>query len=470
MIDLSTYAKTLKRKKPAVFGLGISGLSVIKAFKRAGIECDAYDDNPDSHKKANTAGANIVDLTQADFSKYGCLVLSPGVPYHFPEMHDVVKRAQEADVEILGDIELFSRAGIPESLRTISITGTNGKSTTTSLVKHILQSSKKKSVLAGNIGMPILNAKIPAGDESYMVIEMSSYQLDLCPSFGADIAALINITPDHIDRHGDMEGYALSKSKIFQNNEGEAVISIDDSYCEKIYNTMKSEGRTPVAVSVEKEIESGVYIKGGQLFDVIGQERIEVGSVKNITLLNGMHNKQNIAVAYAVTRLCGLEAEDILEAVYSYPGLPHRQFPVRTINGVTYINDSKATNAEAASKALTAHKNVFWVLGGIAKEGGLDGLERFADHIKHAFVIGQAQEEFSDWLGRYGIAHNLSQTLENAVKEAHQMAQDERGQPGGSSVVLLSPACASFDQFDSFEHRGDEFSKMIEALDESSAS
>ncbi len=465
MIDLSSHAKTWKRKKPAVFGLGISGLSVIKALKRAGIECDAYDDNPDAHKKAKTAGANIVDLSQADFSKYACLILSPGVPYHFPETHEVVKRAQQAEVDIFGDIELFGLAGIPDSLKTISITGTNGKSTTTSLVNHIFQTSKKKSVLAGNIGMPILNAKIPNADESYMVIEMSSYQLDLCPSFGADIAALINITPDHIDRHGDMEGYAASKAKVFQNTAGKAIVSMDDPYCEKIYNTLKSQGRDPIAVSVVKELESGIYVREGQLFDAIGQDPVEVGSVNNITLLNGMHNKQNIAVAYAAARLCGLDPEAILEAVYSYPGLPHRQFPVRTINGVTYINDSKATNAEAASKALSAHKNVFWILGGIAKEGGLDGLERFADHIKHAFVIGQAQEEFSEWLGRYGIAHNLSQNLENAVKEAHQMAQDERGQPGGSSVVLLSPACASFDQFDSFEHRGDEFSKMVEALD-----
>ncbi len=464
MMNLKPYVKTLEGKPVAVFGLGKSGLAAVAALHKAGAKIYAWDDSKAVQKQAAKAGATIKRLNKTLLKTCGNLILSPGIPLHYPEPHEVVKAAREAGCEIIGDIELFYRA--KRGLKTLALTGTNGKSTTVTLMQHVLQSCHRKSVLGGNIGAPILGVKLPPQKGGVVVLEMSSFQLDLCPDFEADIAILLNLTPDHIDRHGTMAQYVETKARIC-NGARDIVICIDDEHTSAIYNTLSSDPvRRIIPISVTKELEYGIYVVGGILIDKTGEEACEVGSINGILTLNGVHNHQNVAATYATMRLLGLEPAEILEALKTYAGLAHRQYPARVINGVSYINDSKATNAEATSKALAAHGNIYWIVGGRKKDGGLQGLENYCHDITHAFLIGETTEEFSEWMEQQSIEYERSHTLKIAMEQAHYMAQKSRGQPGISGVVMLSPACASFDQFESFEKRGECFMALVEALDE----
>lgn len=465
MIDLRAYTDTLNGKSLAVFGLGKSGLSTVKALIKSGAHVYAWDENQEAREKAKALGAEVKTLNRTTLKKCAALVLSPGVPLHYPEPHEVVQAARDAGCDITGDIELFYSAGKERTI--MALTGTNGKSTSVTLAQHVLQACKRKSVLGGNIGAPILDAKLPPKKDGAVVLELSSYQLDLCEEFEADIAVLLNITPDHIDRHGSMAGYVAAKERIFRGNST-AIICVDDEYTKSIYQKLSAqEGRKVIPVSIIEELEQGVFVRDGKLYEVdrsgIAQERF---SLNGITHLNGLHNHQNAAAIYAAMRELGLKPDEIFDALKSYPGLTHRQYLARTINGVAYINDSKATNAEAVSKALTGYKNVYWIVGGRAKEGGLEGLGKYIDGVKHAFLIGETMEEFGLWMRQHGIPYENSHTLDIAVEQAHYMAQKSRGQPGASGTVMLSPACASFDQFPSFEARGDYFVGLVEALSE----
>ena len=466
MIDSKFFVKTLDEKPVAVFGLARTGLATIRALRASGATVIAWDDNETAHAKARNAGAKVKELTDEALKDCAALVLAPGVPLHFPEPHRVVLAARRMCVEIISDIEVLHRCN--HGRMVIGVTGTNGKSTTTALTAHVLNACGVKSVAGGNIGHAALDLDMPPKTGA-LVLELSSYQLDLCPSFTPDIAIMLNITPDHTDRHGNIENYAASKERIF-GGEGVAIIGVDDDYsramCERV--TKKGE-RKVIPVSVLKKAPGGVYVKNNILFDDMNGKNKEIGTLANIMTLNGLHNMQNAAMAYAACRAFGLKSADILAALKTYPGLPHRQFPVRIINGVAYINDSKATNAEAAGKALACYHNIYWIIGGRAKEGGLNGLEPFMDRVPHAFVIGEAAEEFSRWLKKLGIQHTISGTLDVAVEQAHEMAQADRGQPGGAGVVLLSPACASFDQYSSYEERGDHFVKLVSKLKEKAA-
>lgn len=466
MIDVKPYLESIGNKPVAVLGLGASGISTIKAFKKAGAKkIYAWDDKAEGQEKGTKAGAEVKALTPDILKKCGVLIVSPGVPLNHPVPHPAVVVARELGVEILGDIEIFYRCVSDRKI--VALTGTNGKSTTTSLIHHILIENGVKSVLAGNIGLPVLEMKLPAKG-GVVVLELSSFQLDLCEKFSPDIGILLNITPDHIDRHGDVDTYANVKSRVFHGDGMAAIIGLGDDFCQKICLNLKEAGnRKLVSVSIVNDRSGDVQVKGGTLFDSMdGGEPKEIGTLNNITMLHGAHNKQNAAAAYAATKLLGIEADKILEAMKSFPGLPHRQFPVRVMNGVAYINDSKATNGEAAGKALACNNNIYWILGGKEKDGGLDGLQIFAERIKHAFLIGEATDNFAKWLDQYGIEYTKSGAIDIAVRQAHKMAQDNRGQPGGAGVVLLSPACASYDQFNSFEHRGDVFTKLVKDLPE----
>jgi len=462
MIDVTPYLETLERKTVAVLGLGATGLSTIKAFKRAGATAIyAWDDKEEGRIKGEKAGAQITELSKDALSQCDVLIVAPGVPLNHPAPHSAIERARALNVPILGDIEIFYRSNPDRPI--IALTGTNGKSTTTTLITHVLNNCGKKAILAGNIGLPVLDMKLPPKKNGVVVLELSSFQLDLCSTLSPDIGVILNLTPDHIDRHGTIDEYASIKESIFKGEGIAAVIGVDDEYCTAIYNRLsETTQRKVIPVSIQKQMENGVTAIGGKLME----EGTEIGSLNNITKLHGAHNKQNAAAAYAVARALDLESECIIEAIKSYPGLPHRQYPVRVINGVPYINDSKATNAEAAGKALACNHNIYWILGGKAKEGGLNGLEIYKDSIKHAFLIGEASDDFARWLDQYGVEHVKCAALDKAVKAAHQMAQDQRGQPGGAGCVLLSPACASYDQFQSFEERGDTFTALVDALPE----
>lgn len=440
MNDLKEYvAKKLEGRPVAVFGLARSGLSTIRALTGAGVKVFAWDDNEANRDEAKELGANVAELTIDKLKSCAFLVLSPGVPLTHPAPHAVVKGAQGAGIEIICDIELFSR--IYKNIRTIGITGTNGKSTTTALTHHILKSAGHSAVMGGNIGVPVFDLEIK--DNPFVVLELSSYQLDLCPTFRPEISVLMNITPDHIERHGTLENYAASKAKIFEG-QGVAIVNIDDAPSKKICEQLKSVGqRRVIALTINDE----------HIYEI----------TKNI-ILKGAHNHQNALAAFHACLAASLQKDEIFTGLRTFPGLPHRQFPVRTINNVTYINDSKATNAEAASKALGSYDNIYWIAGGQQKEGGLKGLEPFTPRIREAFLIGDAMDDFSAWLTRNNVQNQKNKTLDVAVRAAHMAAQEN-----SPSVVLLSPACASWDQFKSYEHRGGMFTDLVNDLKESAS-
>lgn len=419
----------------AVFGLARSGLAALGALKSAGADVVAWDDSSKAREKAGKLGARLEVLAQKNLKECAFLVLAPGVPLHFPEPHPVVQAARTAGTEIICDMELFHRLG--HRRRTVGITGTNGKSTTTALVQHILKSSGYAAVMGGNIGLPVFDLPMPP-ENGVFVFELSSYQLDLCPTYRPDIAILLNITPDHLDRHGTMEKYAAVKEKIFEG-PGVAVIGTDDDYCRAAYERVKKAGqRKTISFSV----------RDGSL-----KEAMKESSLK------GEHNYQNALAAAAVCREMGVAEDKICAGLRSFAGLPHRQFPVRAIGGVVYINDSKATNAESASKALLSYENIYWIAGGRPKEGGLAGLESLAEKVRKGFLIGEATEEFALWMEANRVPYEKSGTLAVAVTQAHDAAQKRK-----SGVVLLSPACASFDQFSSYEERGDVFTRLVNEI------
>lgn len=468
MIDVRKFTDGLNGKPVAVFGLGVSNLAAIRALRAAGAEVWAWDDKAESHAAARQAGADIHDFTKGGMESCACLVLAPGVPLDVPEPHAAVMRAREAGIEILCDIEILHRAG--HGRKVVGITGTNGKSTTTALTGHILNGCGVKAAVGGNIGRACLDLDLPPPDGVF-VLELSSFQLDLCPSFAPDIAVMLNITPDHLDRHGSMEAYIAAKARIFRGR-GKAVIGIDDTESRLVYETVmkREEQRQLCPISAAAEIPAdGVYARDGDLYDGIGHPPEKISGLSSIPSLPGVHNHQNAAAAYAVARLLGLAPDRIFEAMKTFPGLPHRQQTVRVIQGVPYINDSKATNADAAARALACYRNICWILGGKPKEGGLAGLEPFMDRVSHAFLIGQAAQDFGSWLDKRGVPHNFSGTLDRAVEEAHRLAQAARGRPGGAATVLFSPACASFDQFRNFEHRGEVFTDLVNHLQEEPA-
>jgi UDP-N-acetylmuramoylalanine--D-glutamate ligase len=463
MIKTDTFVKTLNGRPIAVFGLGLSGLSCASALIRGGADVRAWDDSEERRADAAAKNIPLKNFIEDGLAGYAALVLSPGVPLHFPEPHPAALAARAAGVEIIGDLEILHR--LNHDIETIGITGTNGKSTTAALVAHILKSARIDSMLGGNIGLPVLDQTLPKKGGA-IVLEISSYQMDLCPSFHPNIAVLLNITPDHIDRHGTLENYAAAKERIFEG-AGIGICGVDDTLSEDIYaRAVKTGTRTMVAVSVTREIPGGIYIKNGMLIDHRGENPIEIGSIADFPTLAGLHNHQNMAAAYAACRVLGASADEIMTHAKTYPGLPHRQERVRVINGVAYINDSKATNGEAAAKAVACYHHVYLIAGGQAKEDGLAALEPLLDRIHHVYLIGQAMEEFSAWLKHVGKTHTLSHTLDVAVLEAHLAAQSHRGEPGGAGTVLLSPACASWDQFRNFEHRGEVFTNLVNALSE----
>ncbi|MGH1403670.1 MAG: UDP-N-acetylmuramoyl-L-alanine--D-glutamate ligase [Alphaproteobacteria bacterium] len=463
MSEIKAFVNSLGGKPILIYGLGKSGLSTLKAFIGGGATVVVGDDDPTNVAQAKELGAQGLDDTSLSFSDYAFLVLSPGVPLTHPQPHDVVKQAQAANLEILCDIELFSR--IYPDQKIIGVTGTNGKSTTVTLIMHILNTCGQKALLGGNIGTPVFDLDLDGAD-TMVILEMSSFQIDLCPVFRPDISVILNLTPDHLDRHGSMDHYMEVKERLGElgrHNEPQSVIiATDDMYTQKILDRARDLAlRDIVQVSTSSYIEDGICEKDGFLYD----HGAKVGDLSSLTSLKGIHNYQNAACSYAVARQCGFEFAEVWDAMQSFAGLNHRQFLVRTVNGVTYINDSKSTNAAAAAVALGCRNNVYWIVGGRKKKTGLDGLEEFFPRIKHAFLIGEAMDDFAGWFDKYGIEYTKSITLDRAVDGAHKMAQDNRGQPGGAGVVLLSPACASFDQFKNFEDRGDKFTDLIHALD-----
>lgn len=459
MIPVSTFAG----KKVAVFGLGGSGLATASSLMAGGAEVTAWDDNPDRIAQAAAKGIPAADLRELDWSVLAALVLTPGVPLTHPAPHWSVGLARAAAVEVIGDIELFCRerrAHAPNA-PFVAVTGTNGKSTTTALVAHICAKAGFDTQLGGNIGTAILSLAPPRAGRVH-VIECSSFQIDLAPGIDPSIGILINLTEDHLDRHGTMNNYAAVKERLIAGVRpgGAAIVGVDDNRCQAIADRAARSGRRVVRVSVRQPLAYGVYVDGGRILEATGGTAREIAQLGDIGSLRGRHNAQNAACAVAAALALGVEQPVIQAALRSFPGLAHRMEEVGRKDRVLFINDSKATNADSAAQALACFGDIFWIAGGKPKTGGIGSLSGYFPRIRKAYLIGAAAGEFARTLDGE-VDHVTVGTLDRAVEEA---ARDAAASLVDRPVVLLSPACASYDQFENFEARGAAFRKMVQKL------
>jgi len=475
-------------RRVAVFGLGRSGITAARALQAGGAVPILWDDGVSGRMQAEAEGFVVEDLTRADWSSFAALVLSPGAPLTHPKPHWTVERAHHAGVPVIGDVELFARAleALPEDQRprVVAITGTNGKSTTTALIGWVLKSAGLSVHIGGNIGIGVLALPAPSPDAVY-VIEVSSYQLDLTTTFAPDVAILTNISPDHLDRHGGMEGYVAAKRRIFQAQGAEALalVGVDEAWGQGIAADLHQSnhhvctvstsahprgGGDPVRAAHTTPTESlqpknwvpasagmsGIEAMPGALL-VDDEVLADLTAARS---LPGRHNAQNAAFAYAAARALGVSHDATVEGLLRFPGLAHRMEAVGRLGAVRFINDSKGTNADAARQALASYPSVFWIAGGKAKEGGIDSLRDLFPHVAKAYLIGEAADAFSVTLA--DRPHVVAHTMERAV----ELAAADAAKAGGEQVVLLSPACASFDQFPDFEVRGEAFRAAVLAL------
>lgn len=472
----------------AIFGLARSGLSAARSLKAGGARVVVWDDQ-EKGRAAAEGEFNLVRPDDWDWDNLKAVILSPGIPLTHPAPHPVVVEAQARGIEVIGDVELFCRtlkaqgyfnggspaffgqgsinptqglrgASAKQKVPLVCITGTNGKSTTTALIGHLLSKTGWDAQVGGNIGKPVLDLWPPREGTIY-VLELSSYQLDLSPSLKPNVAVLLNITPDHLDRHGGMDGYIASKRRIFarQGMGDLAVIGVDTPAAAETCTVVSARGGPYVApVAIDRVIGRGIYALDGVLYDGLYSPPAEIVDLKAVQALPGAHNWENAAAAYAAVRGYVKDPKTIGKAFASFPGLPHRIEAVGRIGAVRYFNDSKATNAEAAAKALGAfEKNIHWIIGGVPKAGGIESLTKFFPRVAKAYLIGDASDEFAATLDKAGVAYERSGTLNVAAQSATAAALPT----AGGAVVLLSPACASFDQFKDYEDRGNHFRRIV---------
>jgi UDP-N-acetylmuramoylalanine--D-glutamate ligase len=432
-----------KNKKFGVFGLGLSGLATMKFLAHQELDFIAFDDQENTILKIKNDCPKLVkntkDLSSPLWKEIDYLVLSPGIALTYPKPHPVVKIAQIANAKIICDIELLYLNN-PDAYF-IGVTGTNGKSTTTALISHILKYNGLNASLGGNIGIPVLSLSSNSVENQIFVIEVSSFQLDLLDQTKFNIGVLLNITPDHLDRHGSMENYYQTKYKIFnhQSRSDKAIINAElDQATDKAISFSQAKGAD---VSV---VDNVLYYRG------------KTYHIPYNNSLLGLHNQQNIAAAIACAIEVGLSPESIIAALSGFVGLKHRMQYLGEYNEVTFINDSKATNADSAAKALASFSNIIWIVGGVAKAGGIEDLKEYFPKIRRALLIGQSSDEFAKVCGK-DLAWTKCNTMAKAFKLGVEIAS-----PG--DVILLSPACASYDQWKNFEQRGDAFIEMFQCL------
>jgi UDP-N-acetylmuramoylalanine--D-glutamate ligase len=449
----------------AVFGLGASGLLSAQALAAGGADVIAWDDNDIKVEVAKAANIKTQNLRELDWSKVAALVLAPGVPLTHPQPHWSAVLAKKAGVEIIGDIELFclQRAMSGAACPLVAITGTNGKSTTTALITHMLKIAGLDAQMGGNIGVPALQLANFGPGRAY-VLEVSSYQIDLAPSLKPTVGILLNVSEDHLDRHGTIENYAAIKTLLVAGAEEAAVIAVDDRWTRDAADRLERAGRKVVRVSVEGRLRDGYYADGTRIIRARDGRAHPVAQLAGIGSLRGAHNAQNAACAVAACRALGIEIETIQKGLVSFPGLAHRMQQVgrkkTEAGGILFVNDSKATNADSAAKALGSFNDIYWIAGGKPKTGGIASLAEFFPRIKKAYLIGEAAQDFANTLDgkvSYEINGILSKAIEAAARDAQASGLKE-------PVVLLSPACASFDQYPNFEIRGKAFVDVVMAL------
>ena len=460
--------KGYEGKRVAVLGLGRSGLATARALHAGGAEPLCWDDNPAARERAESEGFVCQNLgKQGAFQDVAALIVSPGIPHLYPEPNPVVAAAWQAGVPVDNDIGLFFQSfatrdwdNFDTSPRVVAVTGSNGKSTTSALIHHVLDTAGHRTQLAGNIGRSALDLA-PAENGEVVVLELSSYQTELARALTPDIAVFTNLSPDHLDRHGGMGGYFAAKRRLFaEGGPDRAVIGVDEVEGQFLANQLSmglGDDRL-IPISVQRKLTGPgwqVFVKKGFLSEY--RKGRQTGSIdlRPIKGLPGVHNHQNAAAAYAVCRALGLAPRVIEAGFASFAGLPHRSQVVAEVAGVTYVNDSKATNVDAAKMALGAFKNIRWICGGLEKEGGLGNLPDHAGDVLKAYVIGREAAAFAMQLK--GIETEVCTTMDEAVRRAAQDAE-----PG--DTVLLAPAAASFDQYDSFEKRGEDFIRLVKGL------
>jgi UDP-N-acetylmuramoylalanine--D-glutamate ligase len=463
MIPITVFAG----KKVAVFGLGKSGLLAAGALIKGGAEVVVFDDSEKMLADAKSAGLKTLNLRELDWTEIAALVLTPGVPLTHPTPHWSVSLAHRHNVEVIGDIELFCRerakSGIDCPL--VAITGTNGKSTTTALTTHLIASAGHDAQMGGNIGVPVLALEPFARGRTY-VLEVSSYQIDLAPSLRATVGILLNVSEDHLDRHGSMENYAALKALLPASIEpgGTAVIGVDDRWTRDAAERIARAGKTVVRVSVEGPLREGYYADGSRIMRAGDGKAFPVAQLAGIGSLRGAHNAQNAACAIAACVALDIDLIAIQKGLVSFPGLAHRMQQVgrkKTESGaILYVNDSKATNADSAAKALGSFQDIYWIAGGKPKTGGITSLAEFWPRIRKAYLIGEAAPDFARTLDGhvpYESDGVLSAAIDAATRDAQAAGLKE-------PVILLSPACASFDQYPNFEVRGKAFTDLVLAV------
>jgi UDP-N-acetylmuramoylalanine--D-glutamate ligase len=450
-------------KTVAVFGLGGSGLASCHALKAGGAEVIAGDDGADQLAEAEKAGFRTADLRKVSWTNFAALVLAPGVPLTHPAPHWSARMAREAGIEVIGDIELFcrERRRFAPDAPFVAITGTNGKSTTTALIAHLMRFAGYDTQMGGNIGTAILSLEPPRRGRVH-VIEMSSYQIDLTPSLDPSVGILLNVSEDHIDRHGTLDNYAAVKERLVAGvqPQGTAIVGVDDNFSRNSADRLARNGKRVVRVSVRNPLADGVYVEHETIVRADGGARSEIARIGGIGSLRGLHNAQNAACASACAVALGVRSDVLQNGLRSFPGLAHRMEQVGRKGNVLFVNDSKGTNADASAHALSSFADIFWIAGGKPKQGGITSLTGFFPRIRKAYLIGEAAKEFSETLGD-SVPHEMSETLDVAVASA---ARDAEASGLADAIVLLSPACASYDQFRNFEIRGAKFRELVQAL------
>lgn len=444
-------AGAFKGKTVGVFGLARTGIAAVHALDASGAKVAAWDDN--AERRADVSDY-AVNLYTAEFANLDMLLLAPGVPLTHPKPHALVEKARLAETPLISDLDVFeaARTDLPAH-HTVAITGTNGKSTTTALIGHMVRECGRAAAVGGNIGTGVLSLE-PVRDGGTYVFELSSFQLDLTRDFRADIGVLLNVSPDHLDRHGTFEGYLAAKKKLFSMQEegAAAVIGVDDDCGVELAAAL---GDRAIRISADQELDKGVYVSGGLLIDAIDGAGVPVGDIRAAKALQGAHNGQNAAAAYAVGRRLGFDRDAIFNALLSFPGLEHRQEIAAVIDGVRFVNDSKATNSGAAARALASFENIHWIAGGRAKEKSFAHLAKSLDNVKACYFIGEAAGQLAGDLmpGHLTVHETLAQAFAACALAAS---------PG--DTILLSPACTAFDQYPDFEKRGQAFKDMVNVI------
>ena len=450
----------LKGQKVAIIGLGRTGLSACHAFHAAGCEILIYEThNSQAIAEAQRHGFCVAESLDALLLEADLAVLSPGIAWRWPKPHLVVEQLRRRGVPLWSDVDIFAQVLFHQKRnpRIVGITGTNGKSTTTALMAHVFQSLGYKVAMGGNIGVPVLSLSAEA---DVYVLELSSYHLDLQRSLFLSDAVFLNITPDHLERHGGIEGYVAAKTSILEGlgMDGRGVIGIEDESCRSIYRYLKDKFPNNVmGIHSSAAVEGGFYVQDGFLMDETTGVPKKIGKIDAMSGLRGDHNYQNMLAVFGITAPLVTDPSAILKAFETFSGLEHRQELLVQYKHVQFINDSKATNVDSASKALKTYENIHWIVGGLAKEGGLKGLEPYFSRICHAYLVGDSADSFAQVMRQYNVPFSIAGDIEKATHSA--LAKAVRSPD--PSVVLLSPACASWDQFTDFEERGRYFKECV---------